>query len=112
MVTKRTEEELRLDREACNEAYRATHTPEDYVVDHYIATGSGLTAAAVAQAFAITPARARKLLGDSVALCSHAEGRTTYSRDYPSMEHGVVRVYVYEPTKDHLRRMLQKYLER
>ena len=84
----------------------------DAVTSHYVETGDGMDVAQIAEACGVSPSTIRRCLnlrehgGNVPGLGSHKESRQVQSRDYPGMLHGFTTVWVYEPTKRHVREIL------
>lgn len=76
------------------------------VREHFINSGEYPTAQEIADAIGASPSSVRKYADDVCGIVRQHQDRTTYSRDYPSMEHGVVRIVVYAPTMDEMRQMV------
>lgn len=84
----------------------------DLLIDTYLSTKNGLTIKEIAERLTLNRKKASALLNfiyreTGMLVCSKEE-RPTYSRDYPMMQHGYTRVYVWEPSKDYLADLLKE----
>jgi hypothetical protein len=78
----------------------------EVIAREYIRTGKAVTAQKAGEIAGINEVKARKLLNADARIVKDRDTITVYSRSYTMMEHGVVRVWVYEPSKDWLRNRL------
>lgn len=77
------------------------------VTDRFIAEGRDSTVAEIAARLCWGESRVRKLLARPLeGLRVGQESRPSHSRDYPGMEAGTHRVWVYGPTREHLSSLL------
>jgi hypothetical protein len=94
-----------------NQQRREGHEAQirDTVFNRYVETKEGMTIKDIAAAMAMNESWVRRYIHDPKRGGATPKGiewtsewRTTYSKDYPSMEAGVAQVRVYEPTKAYI----------
>lgn len=85
---------------------------ESIVLAHFVATRTGLTTEQIAEQMGVSPSTVRKYVEVAAGVRMAEEYVTTYSRSYPSMEHGCVRKFVFYPTAGALVEEIRRLRER
>lgn len=86
----------------------------DLVVERYLDTEKGLSVKEIAERLDLKPRKVSDTLnviyGKTDVLSRRKTEQSTFSRDYPMMQHGYVMVNEWEPSKWYLARLLKKHL--